>query len=520
MEVRVVKAFIVVMAIFCLSEAAYCLDATSLAGFAGGVDFDGKTNLSPVAADFDGDPTNGKELAVVTNAGDVAVYKLDGSLLWQTTTPNKVCVNDDSDTVLASPSAADLGADGDSELFVPYGGYFTGTDKHRRCGGGVIALDGRSGALLWKFDSQRSSKAAGLSSGLPSVVSTPTISDLNGDGKLEIIFGSLIRNIYVVRENGSLAFAYQAADTVFSSAAVADTDGNGKKEIIIATDISRNDKIKPPTKNGGYVYALDVNYALKPRLARKGKITTCYFRSSACVKWITYIAETIQSSPLITEVLTDLPGEEIVIGAGCYFGTAAGKQIHILGLDGEEKKSINTSSCMQTSPIAGDINLDGQPEVIALQSGSSSLDGDGDSRVTAFNPQTGAVVWEQSLNTSAFNHGTQPIMADFDGNGSYEVAVQDGANIKIYQGTDGTLLNCIGDDCDSGYRIPLTGSTKGVPLLDDLDGIPGYELAIATGRLFAFTDLSLLGSSPGVGLPYYAPVPMWRVSSNRDGNVE
>lgn len=501
-------------------------EAGSLPGFESGIDFDGKTSLSPLAAEIDGNSANGKEIAFTTNEGTVQVYGSDGTLKWTAHTPNWNCLPQASDTVLAAPAAADIDGDGDADIIQPYGGYFSGSTANQNCGGGIAAYDGASGTMLWYVDSVKAARKVDLPGGLPSVVSTPAIADLNADGRLEIAYGSLTRDVFVVRSDGSVAAIYVAADTVFSSAAIADTNADGKLEVIIGTDISQNTKIVPPTKNGGYVYALDFNKVLnkitkkkkKKKKNKKTKSTTvCNFRKSVadggCVRWITYVAETMQSSPVIAELIPDVAGEEIAIGTGCYFENGAEKNVYILSLkDGKILKSIPTTSCMQTSPAVGDLNGDGQNELIAFQAGSAN--------VLVVNPVSGATVWEAGLHTNSFGHGTQPLVADLDGNGSQEVVAQDGSNIKVFDGVSGAELTCSGSDCESGFTIPISGSTKGPPAIVDLDGDGASELIIATGRLYSFTNLTGLGSSDGVYAPYSASMPMWRVDANRKGNAE
>jgi hypothetical protein len=64
------------------------------------------------------------------------------------------------------------------------------------------------------------------------------VSDLEGDGKKEIIFGSDDGNLYVLNEKGDLIFTFKTNDKIQSSPAIEDIDFDGKKEIIFGSDDS------------------------------------------------------------------------------------------------------------------------------------------------------------------------------------------------------------------------------------------------------------------------------------------
>ena len=88
----------------------------------------------------------------------------------------------------------------------------------------LYALNGEDGSLLWKFKTG------------DDVESSPAIGDIDGDGKLEVVFGSLDYNVYALNgEDGSLLWKFKTGVNVFSSPALGDVDGDGKIDIVVAS---------------------------------------------------------------------------------------------------------------------------------------------------------------------------------------------------------------------------------------------------------------------------------------------
>lgn len=117
-------------------------------------------DAGPVLADLDGEP--GMEVLVQTE--QIGIYALtgDGEILWHH------CWGGGN----AAPAADDLDRDGDLEaVFASDGGF-------------ISVLDGATGQPLWTFDA--SHPRYGI---LPaSVVTAPTIADIDGEGFKEVLF--------------------------------------------------------------------------------------------------------------------------------------------------------------------------------------------------------------------------------------------------------------------------------------------------------------------------------------------
>jgi len=277
---------------------------------------------------------------------------------------------------------------------------------------------------------------------LHAVYSSPALADTDGDGRLEIAFGSFDRRVYLLEHDGTVRWYYVAADTVFSSPTFADVNYDGKLEVIIGTDISANGRLRPPTQTGGFVYALKSDKRKEKRIG---------FRDRSAYVWQTFLPQVVFSSPVVADVMRSNPGPEIVVGSGCFFpeGSAAkkGRQVSVLRLrDGKLIKKLRTSACFPSSAGIGDLNGDGVNDVVVFVQGSRTLGGPGQSRLTAFNVEAGVALWSVVPKVLGKNDAASdfnsPVTADLDGNGSLEVIVANQSGLAIYIGIDGRPLSC------------------------------------------------------------------------------
>ncbi|MHA2611178.1 MAG: fibronectin type III domain-containing protein [bacterium JZ-2024 1] len=121
--------------------------------------------------------------------------------------------------VRASPAVTDLDLDGRPDLIV------AGTD-------GCI--------YAWTADSSYEKSGQNLF-GFPACIadafrSSPTIADINRDGKPEIVLGADNGNIYAIDNQGRILWIKQTGSPVESSAAIVDVDEDATLEVIIGAD--------------------------------------------------------------------------------------------------------------------------------------------------------------------------------------------------------------------------------------------------------------------------------------------
>lgn len=463
-------------------------------------------NGTPAIAETDGNSANGREAVLAGSDGYLRVTSASGELLWSSALPNARC-GSSTNKVNSSPAIGELFADG-----LPY--VVVGYMETGGCDGGVAAYRGDNGALLWNFNLRRFARRAGFSERWSGVFSTPALADVNGDGQLEIGFGGYDRHVYLLNARGRVIWYYQAADTVWASPAFADVNADGRKEMIVATDISANSRIRPPTRNGGYLYAFPTT-RMKPKMIR--------FRTRYL--WITAINQVPWSSPVVADVMPSSAGPEVIIASGYYFSPKTrGHWIKIFsGLTGKLLRTLAAPSASATSVAVADLNDDGYAEVVAPVNGSRDFGGDGRGHVLAWTPAlSSSPVWDvipysRGSNTTFNFHS--PVIADLDCNGSMEVIVTNGPAVSVLNGSDGTQLSCEDRDCLSGKKTMRTGGVlSAAAAVDDmdLDGIPEV-VASGSGKVYAWENFEALQSSPGNQTPCAVAWSAFRGNAGRSG---
>lgn len=479
------------------------------------------TQSSPIIAEIDGDPSDGKEVAVGGADGSLYVLKSDGSVLWRRTLPSTSCTKaSERNKLLSSPAVGDLFGDGIPYVVVGYGGVGVGN-----CAGGVSAFRGKDGRLLWDFNTRTFALKEKFRASNHGVFSSPALADTDGDGKMEVGFASFDHNVYLLNANGTVRWYYAAADTVWSSPMFADLDNDGRKEMIIGTDITKNPGLRPPTKDGGFVYA----FRTQPLAGKRKKFQ---FRDSKAFLWQQYFNQTIFSSPVVADVDPRSPGPEIIVGSGCFFPEGSkeknGKWFKVLrARDGVTLQTLAISACSPSSVAVADLLGDGSKVIVGTVSGSKSLGGDGRSKVMAWRGGSSEPLWttsplQNNRSPDLFGgHFISPVVADLDGNGSLEVIVPNGARIFVFEGATGRQLTCSDDLCtDGALLIDARRRLNNSVAVGDLDGDGILDLVAAGGdaELFGFNGVvyawtgfkDILKSPPGSGVPFAAPWPKFR----------
>jgi outer membrane protein assembly factor BamB len=474
---------------------------------------------SPVIADIDGNLANGLEVAVVSRDARISVLSADGRLLWERDLPNHKCKTKRNDLAYSSPAVGALYGDGRPYVVVGYGGMRT-----KSCGGGVVAFKGDTGKQVWHFNLKRFAKRNRVFSVSHAVFGTPALADVNGNGKLEIGFGSLDRNVYMLNHQGRLQWYYHAADTVFSSPVFYNINKDPQLEMIIGTDISANKYLKPATRDGGMIYALKTD-------ATGGKYFG--FRDSKARIWMRIFDQVIQSSPVIADVI---PGgdPEIIVGSGCYFpensNDKRGKWIKILRLsNGKVLRTLNTEACLNSTPAIADINGDGNLEIVATVNGNATATGTSRGKLAAWRADSSEPIWitePRALGQNDFYLGTfqSPVIADIDGNGSLEIVIVNTAAVGVYDAATGTSYGCDTRTCNSHDLLLFTSSTlKNTPAIADLnlDGrldliIAGTSRAQQRQAVFAWTNFADLSfSAAGPHASYALPWGQFKKNAHR-----
>ncbi|NJM08878.1 PQQ-binding-like beta-propeller repeat protein [Candidatus Gracilibacteria bacterium] len=428
---------------------------------------------SPTLADIDGDGR--PDIVVGSKGGIVFAVRHNGELLWQRNIGNDIiaaaqAVNPSAPTgvappVRSAPAVADMNGDGNVEIVISIG------DILGRGHGGVIVLN-KDGQPLpgWPqlpIDRSGSSDTSGPDGYADTVISSPAIGDVTGDGVPEIVYGANDQFIYVKALDGAdlpgwPRFIY---DTVWSSPAIADVDDDGVNELIIGVDAHNytDPTYNPPivTRDGGDLYALNGDGTLLWRASQD---------------------EIFQSSPALADIDND--GKlEVVAGTGSYYsnlGRGTGKYLSAWNAeDGSLLWRTTLPAIVTASPAIGDLNGDNQLDIAV---------GGRDGVMRSFNGKTGAIQWA-TKGADLFNKTPEqwtgtPVLGDYDGDGRDDVFAAMFWDVLIFKGSDGTLLT--GHDVQPPANDPKPSfyarwTLNNVPALGDLDGNGKLDLVAVTG---------------------------------------
>jgi len=334
--------------------------------------------------------------------------------------------------IYGTPAISDLNNDGKGEAVVNVtNGLYDPMEGMYYEPGLLIIHDGLNGEILW----------SGTIWGGPA---SPSIGDLEGDGRKEIVVGSGNGDdpgFYILRYNPSEPWLSQLEfhgfdfnEPIFSAAALYDLDGDGNQEIILQSGgLAFYDWYETVDPNGPYypgrgpiVYNHLGEYlwtgsdpALAPLLAN-----TTYVGGSS------------------TPAVADIDGDgkpEIVVGWGLrtQYGdyTIYTGGVHAFGPDGSLKWSYHTDlsqgvtdDILKYGPVEGpvmlsDLENDGNVEVIFQQSYPRKRPGDIDAGLIVLNGKDGSVKWTSAgLEDGNYTiRGVSPAVGDANGDGLKEI---------------------------------------------------------------------------------------------------
>ncbi len=328
-------------------------------------------------------------------------------------------------------------------------------------------------------------------------------------------------------EPGSPGWPQEVAALVRSVPAIGDLDRDGRPEIVIGTE------------------------------SRPGRLYVFRYDGSPYIEGSPVFAETqckIWAAPCLADLDGDGMLEVVVCDQGCSSG---GGNLYIWNHDGspyiEGTDGIvdTRGSSYWSSPAVGDLDNDGLPEIVAVDTWG---------RVMVWNHDGSPIVGTNPIiANTGLNTWSSPALADFDGDGTLEIAVgfgqEEGKLLLVrYDGTpyaadavilewdralgysapavadidaDGDLeiVTCsldgfvMGLETDGsfapGFPIKIDGLIYSSPLVQDIDGDGDLDLLVPSydSRLYAW-DLGAPSS------PELAPWPMFHHDRWRTGTFD
>jgi len=284
----------------------------------------------------------------------------------------------------SSPAVADVDPSVSGlEVFIgnnPYGGVWAlDGDNSDGVNDGITATDwwiygGTEGIhwdVLWAYPTGSS------------VVSSPALGDIDKDGQIEVVIGSMDGKVYVLNGiTGALEWSYSTGGGVASSAAIANLDGDSYLEVVIGS-------------SDGKVYCLQWN------------------GSTGSVEWIFPTFGGVYSSPAIGDIDGDGHYDVVV-------GSDDGK-VYALNADGSFKWSYPTGGAVRSSAALANRGTTGLGVYI----------GSYDDYLYLIDGSTGTLV-DRFLTYGDIY--TSPSVADVDGDGKLEIFFYD-ASWSLYRYT-------------------------------------------------------------------------------------
>jgi hypothetical protein len=272
----------------------------------------------------------------------VLAFSCEGKLKWRNTHPDVICG-------YASPSIADLDADGWPEVIVRY-----------------AVLEGASGKTRW---------VGRVDPGAYSPADTSTVADLDEDGRPEVVGGNVVYSA-----DGTIK--WQDLARVDGNPAVADLDGDGRPEVVVVVpalhelrahhadgklywgpvDINQGradlaDKCQGC--GGGPPTIADFDGDGKPEIAAAAGYGYVIFEHDGKPKWFSQTQDL--SSRVTGSAVFDFEGDG---KAEAVYGDEALLRIY-RGGDGSVLYSrCNPSGTWQEYPVIVDVDNDGHAEIV------------------------------------------------------------------------------------------------------------------------------------------------------------
>jgi len=289
-----------------------------------------------------------------------------------------------------------------------------------------------------------------VSGGLSTAI---TLSDLDGDGRLEILSGDAQGKVHIWNADGRRRRQWPKwvqNGSIFGPVSVADIDGDGRVDVVVT---SHNDAVIHAWRaSGGVVTGFPLRIGGFDEAVRGFRRPieapeTGFLRGGA--------------------MLTDLDGDavpDVVAGAshGLIHGLTEPFPDEVPGWP------VQGPSNFQVTPASADLDGDGSPEVV-LHGGNtvSVFRADG-------SPFPG---WPRSPGLSH----TNPVLGDLDGDGTPEVVVAAGNTLRAYRSNGSLLFGpvVINSDDQFHYSSIALGDVTG-------DGLPEVFIGTLQGAIWGF----------------------------------
>ena len=324
------------------------------------------------------------------------------------------------------------------------------------------------------------------------VFSTPAIGDVDGNGQLDIVFGSWDHKLYALTPGGTLVrgFPIDTEDTIWSSPALYHVRGSAnQQDIFIGGDASGRSHC-----HGGFIY--DVTYK----------------KSKPKIVWQHCENQTIWSSPAVGAI-NATKNPVVVVGTG-YGETPPYKSdtnriFAFYARSGATVKGwpVHTAGPVFGSPAIGLLGGSTSPSIVDTSWCTSCTGTQANTSMVYAFTSAGTLLWSQML--SGPSDFSSPIIVDLSGTGVNDVLVGDSAGLYPLDGATGQFMfntsessainKCSVQNSAAVAYVPGTGPLDGWRLFESCGGPVEIN---PIGRLFDYP----LPNAPAVPPPW----SMWR----------
>ncbi len=274
----------------------------------------------------------------------------------------------------SSPRVTDLNRDGVGDVIVGLG-----RQEFQACDSAIVALDGKTGELLWK-------KPAA-----DQIFGSALLADLNADGVQDVIIGGRRGELQAINgTNGQIIWRFDKRTkpkkvdkwyNFYNPQRIPDQNGDGLDDLLVSNGGDVTVEAYNPKRPTGMLVVLSANdgHVLAEALMPDGKET--YMSVSVLT----------DSARADCRIIFGTGGE--TIGGNLYVGSL--KQVMAGDLSAAKKLATSPDKGFIAPAVWVDITGDGRRDIVA-----NAVDG----RILAFNGKTLAPIWQVSMpNTEAYS---------------------------------------------------------------------------------------------------------------------
>jgi hypothetical protein len=289
--------------------------------------------------------------------------------------------------------------------------------------GATVAVFNGAGARLW---ARKTCRYVGKPC---DVFASAAIGDVDGDGQLDVVIGSQDHYVYALRgTNGSdlPGWPFFLYDTTWSSATIADLDGNGTAEVVVASDLDFS--------------SCRDNRAVQP--CSFGSLIRVLRSNGTEQARYNIPGEITISSPAVGDVNGD-GRPDIVVGSGFYFLTLGYSDVpsrRVWAFDGSLRPlagwPVQLDGRSMASPALVDVDGNGSAEIATMAEDGrvTMLNGNGTRRWTACNRDPG---W--ACDRPDYGMNSSPVVADVDNDGAQEVIAVSERTLRVFNAATGAV---------------------------------------------------------------------------------